>query len=208
MAQPWYHTPMQFKLTSKIQSGSIVALSGGSDSMFVLHFLLSGRKSPKALYFNHGTVHGAEAQTFVENECKKLGVELIVKQLSALKSGKQSPEEYWRDERYKAFSQFSEPVITGHHLNDAIEWWVMSSLHGEGRLIPVKNNNVIRPFLMLDKKDIMSYIARKGIEYIDDPSNNDCKYRRNHVRHVLMPEVLKINPGIASVIRKKYLEII
>jgi tRNA(Ile)-lysidine synthase TilS/MesJ len=50
------------------------------------------------------------------------------------------------------------------------------------------------------------WCVRKGVPTIDDPSNDDTKYRRNYIRHTIMPHVLAINPGIKKTIKKKVLD--
>ena len=61
---------------------------------------------------------------------------------------------------------------------------------------------------MTAKKSILNYADRKGINWIEDPSNRMTKsLMRNHIRHNVMPEVLKVNPGIRTTIRKKLIEI-
>ena len=83
------------------------------------------------------------------------------------------------------------------------------TFHGESKLIPHKRGNKIyRPFLMTEKSSILNYANRKAIDWIEDPSNRMTKnIMRNHIRHNVMPQVLKVNPGIRKTIRKKLIEI-
>jgi tRNA(Ile)-lysidine synthase TilS/MesJ len=61
---------------------------------------------------------------------------------------------------------------------------------------------------MTEKSAIVSYADRKGVDFIDDPSNRMTKnIMRNHIRHNIMPQVLKVNPGIRTTIRKKLIEV-
>ena len=117
-------------------------------------------------------------------------------------------EEFWRDERYSFLSSIqSNFIITCHHLDDAVETWVMSAMHGKCKLIPYhRPENIYRPFLMTSKKSIKEYAQRKNLEWIEDPSNTRTEYIRNHIRHTCMPHLLKINPGIRTMIRKKIIE--
>ena len=78
-------------------------------------------------------------------------------------------------------------------------------MHGEGKIIPAEDETVIRPFLTTEKAEFVSYAERNGLIAVDDPYNNELDLTRNYIRHVMMPHVLKINPGIKKVIRKKYL---
>jgi len=80
-------------------------------------------------------------------------------------------------------------------------------MHGTPGLIPFKREpNIYRPFLMTEKNEIVAYAERKGIDWINDPSNETTSIIRNHIRHNLMKHVLKVNPGIRTTIRKKLIE--
>lgn len=171
--------------------------------MFFLNFLLRYPKNQfNLLYFNHGTEHGADAQRFLERKSEELGLELIVGNIQREKLKSESPEEYWRNERYGFFNTVVNPIITCHHLSDCVETWIMSSLRGESKLIPYRRNHIIRPFLLVSKEDMNTPV----LNWIEDPSNTDTKYTRNLVRHELMSTVLKINPGIDKTIKKKLLQ--
>ena len=78
--------------------------------------------------------------------------------------------------------------------------------HGKPRLIPSQNKNVIRPFLITSKDDIWDWIERKNVPHLIDPTNQDRKYARNRIRHELISEVLKINPGMRKTIKKKVMQ--
>tara|TARA_Y100000592_G_scaffold93178_1_gene155979 strand:+ start:51 stop:311 length:261 start_codon:yes stop_codon:yes gene_type:complete len=83
----------------------------------------------------------------------------------------------------------------------------MSSFHGQSKLIPFqRNSNIFRPFLMTSKKSIKDYAIKKQVKWLQDPSNQKTNFMRNHVRHNVMPQVLKVNPGIRNTIRKKLIE--
>lgn len=180
-----------------------LACSGGRDSMFFLNFLLKYKKNDfNLLYFNHGTEHGKDAQLFLEKKSKEFGLELIVGNISREKLKGESPEEYWRNERYNFFNTINNPIITCHHLSDCVETWIMSSLRGESKLIPYRREHIIRPFLMVSAEDMRCPV----LHWIEDESNSDTKYTRNLIRHEMMPTVLKVNPGIEKTVKKKLLQ--
>ena len=115
-------------------------------------------------------------------------------------------EEFWRVERYKYFKKHSDrPIVTAHHLNDVVEWWVFTALHGETKIIPYENPdyNIIRPFLLTPKIELIDWCDRKSVPYLVDPSNESRDHMRNVVRHDMMPSILKVNPGVEKVLRKK-----
>jgi tRNA(Ile)-lysidine synthase len=183
-----------------------VAVSGGPDSMAILDFLIKGKREILALHFNHGTKHGEVAEKFVTNYCNENGIDWEVRRISREKLPSESPEEYWRNERYLFLDHHAKylPVITCHHLNDQVENWILTSiLDGKPRLIPYRRGNVIRPFLTTRKASLESWCDRKGIPYLIDMSNFDPKYARSRVRNKIVPEALAINPGLYKVIRKK-----
>lgn len=183
-----------------------VAISGGPDSQAILDFLSNGKRKITAAYFNHGTEHGAEAEVFVHAFCRQRKIPLILGVITAPKSKDESKEEYWRNQRLKFFHSIPGPVVTGHNLSDVMESWIFSSLHGQSKLLPYSNGNVIRPFRATPKSELLAWCTRHQIPFLNDPSNLDTSYMRNHIRHKLMPEALVVNPGLQKVILKKVLE--
>lgn len=190
-----------------------VALSGGLDSMAALSFLCNARKNVTAFYFDHSTPHGADARQFIESYCAGRGIPLIIRKLEASKPEELSWEEFWRIERYKFLHSFTDYTIaTAHHLDDAAETYLWGCLHGAPRTIHPrqpgpdgKPTNIVRPFLLTPKQDLVDWCHRKKVPYVNDPSNADTKYSRNRIRHNIMPEALKVNPGLLTVVRKHLL---
>jgi tRNA(Ile)-lysidine synthase len=114
-------------------------------------------------------------------------------------------EEHWRDERYKFFDNFGT-VITAHHLDDCIETYLFSTMHGEPKLIPMIRKNVVRPFLTTPKSEFFNWVMRKDLPFCHDTSNDDDKYKRNYIRKHVVPHAYMVNPGIDKVIKKKLLD--
>tara|TARA_Y100000592_G_scaffold35948_2_gene57023 strand:- start:41572 stop:42186 length:615 start_codon:yes stop_codon:yes gene_type:complete len=195
------------RIIGKIPKNVTIACSGGIDSMVFTHFLLQGKRNIKLAYFNHDTMHSRMAEEFVKQYSEENKIQLFLGKMSGTK-GRRSIEEFWRDERYKFFDNLNENfIITCHHLDDCVETWLMSSIHGQSKLIPYsRSDNIYRPFLMTTKSEIKDYASNKGVTWANDPSNKNTSFIRNHVRHNLMPQVLKVNPGIRTTIRKKLLE--
>jgi tRNA(Ile)-lysidine synthase len=198
-----------FKILGTIPKKVNIALSGGVDSMVMLDFICKGRnpEDVTALYFNHNTEYGGRCEVFLRDFCERKNIELKVGRLtSAIPSGA-SKEAFWRDARYSFLeSESTAPVITAHHLNDVMETWIFSSLHGQSKLIKHQRGIFIRPFLLVEKEEILSWAQRKSVEWLDDPSNHDTKFMRNFIRHELMPKALQVNPGLPKVLRKKLVE--
>ncbi len=195
-------------IIGKIPHRVTVACSGGLDSVAILHFLMQSKRKIDVLYFNHDTIHSKEAEKFIRKYCAKNDLILNVGRVKGIK-GKRSLEEFWRDERYNYFKSIrSNFIITCHHLDDVLETWLMSSFHGNPKLIPYKREpNIYRPFLKTEKKTLKDYCTRHKLDWVEDPSNKNCVFSRNRTRNNIVPEVLKINPGVRKVIRKKLIEI-
>jgi tRNA(Ile)-lysidine synthase len=191
------------KLACHIPIKVAVAVSGGRDSMACLDFLRNGKKEITALHFNHGTSHAKDAQKVVEEYCSKWNVPLLIGKIGGNTQHGQSMEDFWRKQRYEWFETTGQDtIVTCHHLDDAIEWWIMTSLKGNPKLIPVSRDKFIRPFLLTTRSDFESWAIRKGVQWAEDPSNSDTDYDRNYIRHTMMPHVLRINPGIQKTLTK------
>ena len=191
------------RLACKIPKKVTLACSGGKDSMAALSFLLNGRREVSIAHYNHGTDHGHEAYRYVKDMCDSLGLELLSETCLSSPPPKSSKEEFWRNKRYEFFEKISGPIITAHHLDDAVEWWIFSSLRGRPSLMPIKRESpvVLRPFLLSTKKDLHRNL---DMGYIQDPSNEDVKFARNYIRHQLQPLCLNVNPGLHTTVRNLY----
>tara|TARA_Y100001970_G_scaffold293391_1_gene439886 strand:+ start:677 stop:1279 length:603 start_codon:yes stop_codon:yes gene_type:complete len=182
-----------------------IAVSGGPDSMACLDFL-SRQHDVTAIFFNHGTQCSNDSEKIVKDFCQKKDIYLSVGTISRPKNKKESDELYWRDERYKYFDTFNIPIITCHHLDDIAEWWIFTSLHGDPKLIPYERGKYLRPFLTNRKNTFLDWCKRKNIEYYNDPSNRNPIYRRSYIRYDVIPSLLKINPGLHKVLKRKVIE--
>lgn len=208
------------KVMGKVEKTICVAFSGGADSAFAVDFLLRGNRDVLALYFNHGTAHGKEAENFVVEFCRERKVPLVVGGINSNPPKGMSKEAFWREQRYSFFesplsgakyrlgdfdySRYSNcRVVTSHHLDDVVETWIFSSLNGSPKIIPYERGKYVRPFLLNKKSEIMEYMERNNVSFVNDPSNFDTSYRRNYVRHELMPHALEVNPGLYKTIKKK-----
>lgn len=192
------------KLLHKLPRTLTVAFSGGVDSVAVMDFL-SNNHELNAAFFHHGTDASDNAYDFVYNFCKDKNIELKIGYLRNEKPKELSWEEHWRNERYRFLEEF-EYVVTGHHLNDCIETYIWSAMHGEAKVIPDTRKNVHRPFLLNTKQEFIDWCQRKGLSWKEDHSNNDVKYMRNYIRKNVVQHAYHINPGIEKVVRKLILD--
>lgn len=192
------------KLLGKIPNTRFgVACSGGMDSMAALHFCLKGHRVPEVFCFDHGIPEDVPGFQIVKDYCIFNNLRLHVKKISAPYIKGISREAHWREERYQWLNSFGIPIITGHHLNDVMETWVFSSISGCPKLIPYQTKNIIRPFLMNTKRELTEWTQRERLIWHDDDLNNDLTFSRNRIRHNIIPEICKVNPGFHTVLRKK-----
>lgn len=194
-----------FKLLQSLPRQVWVACSGGVDSMAVLDFLRRCHQVNVA-YFNHGTLHGVESELWIRKYCQQQGLELLVGKLDQIKPDDQSWEEFWRNQRYQFLTAIPGTVVMAHHLDDCVETYLFNCMHGKHHTIPLRHANVVRPFLTTPKKEFVDWCYRKSVPWIEDSSNQDLGHMRNRIRHRLVPEALKVNPGLHTVVRKLVLD--
>ncbi|MFH0735308.1 MAG: tRNA lysidine(34) synthetase TilS [bacterium] len=195
----------------------VVALSGGADSVFLLHFLVKYQKKYNiqisVLHVNH-QLRGDDAdndEMFCFELCKKMGigfnsVKINVKEYSIKE--KRSIEEAARDLRYNEFIKEKEKlgfnkVATAHNLDDNAETILQRLIEGTGLKglcgIPVKRDNIyIRPVLCLTKSEIVNYLNYYNINFRIDLTNNKNDYTRNYLRNEIIPLISKLNVSFAN----------
>ena len=194
----------------------LVALSGGKDSVYLLHRLLE-LAQPRdliigAAHFNH-MLRGAESQRdteFVAELCRKLGVPLfeqrgMVKEYAL--EHRKGIEEASRELRYAFLEgvradQGYHVIATAHHANDQAETMLLNLARGAGTKglagIPPVRGNIIRPILNIPDAEIKRYLSEREIRHVEDSSNQDDGYRRNRIRHQVIPVLEELNPRFAS----------
>ena len=188
-----------------VPKGVYVACSGGPDSMAVLDFLNTSGKVKGALYFDHKTDQSEEFSSVVKKFC----IDNSLEYASATVTGSpkdESLEAYWSKQRNNFFRTIDGPVVTGHHLDDAVEWWIFSSLHGEGKLIPRIRGNYLRPFLLTRKEKLLEYCNYNNLPFYIDETNLLSDRPRVLIRNKMMYDCLEINPGLHKTVKKKYLK--
>ena len=196
-----------FNLTDPLPNKYYVACSGGVDSMAALHFLRKPSRNGLlgVVHIDHGTDHGAEARKFIESFCERENINCLVYKVDGFPPEGESKERWWREERYKYFYNVpgSESIILAHQLDDCVEEYLMCVLvRGFRSTIPYQHARCIRPFRLWRKKEILAYAERHNIEHIEDPSNQDTKFKRNMIRKKIMPHALELNPGLYNIVQR------
>lgn len=177
-----------------------VAFSGGVDSVAVVDFL-SKKHDVTCAFYHHGTENSDRALKFVSQFCTDRKLPMLLGVLHKEKPKDKSYEEFWREERYQFLSTLG-PVITAHHLDDCVETYLWSAMHGKPKVPNLIRGNIIRPFLTTPKSEFIDWCERKGLEWCEDLSNEDERYTRNYIRKNLVPHALKVNPGLHKTVKK------
>lgn len=197
----------------------IVALSGGADSVSLLHVLCTLKDeydlTVSAAHFHHG-IRGEEADRdadFVRDLCDAMGVALYTERADvpaiARESG-ESLETCGRRLRYAYFDDLSRrlsaKVATAHNLDDNTETVLMHLLRGSGIAgmggIPVHRGNIIRPLLTCSRDEIEAYCRDNHLRYVTDSTNLDDLYTRNRLRHRVLPELRALNPSLDEAVSR------
>nr|WP_321408882.1 tRNA lysidine(34) synthetase TilS [uncultured Carboxylicivirga sp.] len=196
----------------KTNEAILVAVSGGSDSMALLHLLTNRRINICAAHCNFN-LRGEESdgdQLLVENYCQENDIELHSKSFNTIeyaRDHKLSIEMAARELRYEWFNQLLEQqqlaaLVTGHHGNDSIETFFLNLVRGTGVKglsgIQYKNGKVLRPLLDFSSQQIEEYCNIHQIPFRYDSSNSDVKYLRNKIRHEVIPFLEQMNPSFFS----------
>ena len=173
----------------------VCAVSGGADSVCMLHVLLSLRDTlgitVEAAHFNHH-LRGKESdrdEAFVRQLCETLGVHLYVDggdvQSRAARTH-ESMEEAARKLRYAFFSSLPGLIATAHTQDDNLETVLLNLTRGTGLTglcgIPPKRENLIRPLLPCSRAEIEDYLEKNGLSYVTDSSNLLPDVRRSRPR--------------------------
>jgi tRNA(Ile)-lysidine synthetase-like protein len=194
------------RLLSKIPQQKIfVACSGGVDSIAVLNFL-SNNHDVGIAFFDHGTETSSNARQFLLRDSFDRYERVFGEVKNPEKPDDLSWEEYWRNERYAFLESIEHPVITAHHLDDALETYIWRMCHGRSDTIPYRRKNIIRPFLLNKKSELVEWAVRKNLRWIEDTTNHDLRYTRNNIRQNVLPNLLTVAPGLYKIVKDKIIE--
>ena len=193
----------------------VVACSGGPDSMCLLSLLCDLKKSINfdiiVAHVNHKIRKESDNEAImVEKYAKDKGLVYEYKELNEFSDGNWT-EDLARKKRYAFFREImakykAQYLFTAHHGDDLIETVLMRITRGStlsGYLgIKLKNNNIVRPLLYVNKKEIMEYVKKNNIPYAIDKSNEKLDITRNRYRHTIIPFLENEDKNV----HKKYLK--
>lgn len=196
-----------FKLVYPLPNKYYVACSGGIDSMAALHFLDKPSRNGLlgVVHVDHGTEYAKVARKFLERHCKENNIDLLTHTVDSHPPNGESKENWWREKRYEFFHSVpgDEHIILAHQLDDCVEEYLMCVLvRGFRSTIPYQHGRCIRPFRLWKREEIQKYSERHDVKYIEDPSNKDTRFKRNMIRHEIMPHALKLNPGLYNIVQR------
>ncbi len=198
----------------------LVGLSGGPDSVCLLHLLTELRGPLKltlsAMYVDHSLrpEDVKREMDFCRDLCKQWGVEFFTASVPTkdfARTNKLSIQEAARHLRYKVLQDRAglweaDRLATGHTADDQAETVLLRLLRGAGMRglsgIPPVRDNIIRPLIQVKRAEIEEYLAQKGIEFITDPSNLKMDYLRNRVRREIIPLLSRYNPNLVETLAR------
>lgn len=188
----------------------LLAVSGGIDSIVMAElFYQSGQ--PFAIAHVNFSMRGASSEAdavFVQNKAERYGVPFHLIRFDTRAIARErgiSIQMAARELRYDWFAQllteFSYACLaTAHHKNDVLETLLLNLTRGTGiaglhGILP-RQNQVVRPLLFASRDQITAYAASNSLDHREDSSNADTKYARNRIRHLVVPVLTDLNPGL------------
>jgi tRNA(Ile)-lysidine synthase len=196
----------------------LVGVSGGADSVALVDIL--SRLAPTLeislaiAHLDHGLRPAAahlEAD-LVRRMAERMGIDCYADKIS-MHPRQGSLEEQLRLLRYAFFERTAaaagcNKIAVGHHADDNAEAVLLNILRGSGLRglagIPaVRDGRIIRPLIEIRRKEIIGYVRRHGLPYLEDASNSDPRYARNKIRHHLIPLLQKeYNPNVVPTLNR------
>lgn len=180
----------------------LAGVSGGVDSVALLHALVQSGRQPVVLHFDHGwrRESGREAR-LVRDLARKLGLKFVGGKMPA--SAKKHHEGEAREARYAFFAKTAQKrgirnVVLAHHADDQVETFLMQLLRGSGSAgqgmdVVSRRGKLIlfRPWLAISKAAIVAYATKSGLSWCEDVTNMDTSHRRNLIRCRILPYLEK-----------------
>lgn len=191
----------------------LCAVSGGADSMALLHMLLQrGDLAVRAAHFEHG-LRGEESlrdAAFVEDWCRENGVPCLTEHGDVRAYAREHGlgiEEAARERRYAFLERTADAlgcdtIATAHNADDNAETILFHLLRGSGpdglRGIPRRRGRIVRPLLDTSRAEIETYLEQNGVPHVEDSSNAEEAHSRNLLRRRVMPVLRELNPRVSE----------
>lgn len=197
-------------MKKKKEESILVAVSGGVDSVVLLHYLLKQGFSLAVAHCNF-SLRGKESDgdaSFVKELCEHYRIPFFSKKFNTKKEAKEkgiSIQMAARNLRYEWFyalaSQHSfTKIAVAHHADDRFETVLINLSRGTGiaglTALSADKGNLFRPLLSWSRKEIEAYAKKNKLQWREDSSNIEDKYARNKIRHKVVPVLKELNPSL------------
>lgn len=194
----------------------LCAVSGGADSVCLLHLLRRQAEevgfSLFAAHYDH-QLRGEESTrdaSFVENLCREWQIPLTLGRGDVAEEARRRRaglEETAREMRYAFLEETARTldcslIATAHNADDNVETALLHLIRGAGLQglsgMAPRRGFLIRPLLSTGRAEIVEYLRQENLPYVEDSSNQDITFTRNHIRHEVLPLLHQINPQFSQ----------
>ncbi len=193
----------------------LVAVSGGLDSVVLTKLLQQAGFSFAIAHVNFQLrqEESFRDELFVEKLAQTYAVPLFIERFDTKAIAQErglSTQLVARELRYEWFEKIRvkehfDWILTAHHLNDSLETLLMNLIRGTGlsglRGIPEKNGFIARPLLGFNRAQLQGYALKHELRWVEDSSNQKDDYRRNQLRHQVVPLLENLNPSLTQTLR-------
>jgi tRNA(Ile)-lysidine synthase len=186
---------VQLEVPPEVTAPVVVGCSGGADSLALLALAVDAALAPVAVHVDHGLRPGSDREAaVVADAAARLGVRFDARRVKVAEGA--NLEARARTARYDAFEAArlehgATAVLVGHTADDQAETVLLNLLRGSGSAglagMPARRGHVVRPLLGSRRADARAECARRELVPVDDPSNDDLAFRRNWIRHEILP---------------------
>ena len=192
----------------------LVALSGGADSMCLLTALLRLGYQVEAAHCNFHLrgIHSDNDARFVQQHCELQNVKLHLTDFNTTHEAELHGESIEMAARRLRYAWFEDVMQTtgrrilcvAHHLNDNTETMLLNLTRGTGIRgltgMSQQHKHIVRPMLMLTRQEVENFLKEEGIDFVTDHTNTDTRFRRNKIRHEVLPLLRSLNPSVDQAI--------
>ena len=186
---------VQLAVPQDVTAPVVVGCSGGADSLALLALAVDDGLAPVAVHVDHGLRPGSEREAdVVADAAARLGAGFDARRVTVAAGA--NLEARAREARYDALeaarvAHGATAVLVAHTADDQAETVVLNLLRGSGSAglagMPARRGRLVRPLLGARRADVRAECARRGLEPWEDPSNDDLAFRRNWIRHEVLP---------------------
>ena len=191
----------------------VCAVSGGKDSVSLLHAMLSLQEelqiTVEAAHVNH-QLRGPESdrdEAFVRSLCESWHVPLFVCRADVRSRSKEtgeSVEEAARAVRYSFFESLGKKIATAHTMDDHLETVLLNLIRGTSLRglcgIAPKRGDFVRPMLCVSREDVAAYLEQNGLPHVEDSTNAENFALRNRLRHDVIPLLRRENEALPATV--------